>query len=97
MTITKVELVKLVMQESHLSKVEASNFINQFFEVIIQALESSAGVKISGFGNFMLRNKSERIGRNPKTREKHIIKARRVVSFKSGSCLKSLLKTSQDK
>lgn len=92
MTITRPDLVKVVMQESTLAHDDAKDFIDQFFEVMIQSLEVGSGIKVSKFGNFILRDKAPRIGRNPRTKIEHEIKARRVVSFRAGSSLKELLK-----
>ncbi|MBK46895.1 MAG: integration host factor subunit alpha [Gammaproteobacteria bacterium] len=91
MTITKNTLVELLHDEVGLNKREAKEFIEMFFESIKSNLESGNDIKISGFGNFILRNKSARPGRNPKTGEEVTIKERRVVTFKSGLKLKTKL------
>ena len=72
-----------------LSKADAKKLIDQFFESIRQTLEQGQHVKLSGFGNFVLRDKSTRPGRNPKTGEAIPVDARRVVTFKSGLKLKN--------
>ena len=89
MTITKNSLVNLLHDEVGLNKREAKEFIETFFEVIKLELENGNDVKISGFGNFNLREKSARPGRNPKTGEDVTISERRVVTFKSGLKLRS--------
>ena len=89
MTLTKSDLVKIVSEHSELRRNEAAKFVEDFFEVIIRVLESGEPVKIPGFGNFILRDKSARIGRNPKTKEEFPISARRVVSFRTSNVLKS--------
>lgn len=71
-----------------LSKPEAKEIVEQFFEEIRYALEHGQHVKLSGFGNFTLRDKPQRPGRNPKTGEAIPVAARRVVTFKSGLKLK---------
>tara|TARA_B100000927_G_C16347545_1_gene421927 strand:- start:220 stop:522 length:303 start_codon:yes stop_codon:yes gene_type:complete len=91
MTITKNTLVELLHDEVGLNKREAKEFIEMFFESIKSNLESGNDIKISGFGNFILRNKSARPGRNPKTGEEVTIKERRVVTFKSGLKLRTKL------
>ena len=91
MTITKDSLVEMVHNEVGLNKREAKELIECFFEQIKTSLENGNDIKLSGFGNFMLRNKSPRPGRNPKTGEEVTISERRVVTFKSGLKLKSKL------
>lgn len=92
MTITKNELAQIVMDNSDLKRVEAFKFVEDFFEIIIKSLETGDPVKITGFGNFILRDKSSRVGRNPKTKEIHLINARRVVSFRTSNILKNAIK-----
>ena len=91
MTITKNSLVNLLHDEVGLNKREAKEFIETFFEIIKLELENGNDVKISGFGNFNLRDKAARPGRNPKTGEDVTISERRVVTFKSGLKLRSKL------
>tara|TARA_Y100000768_G_C23693264_1_gene547883 strand:+ start:189 stop:485 length:297 start_codon:yes stop_codon:yes gene_type:complete len=91
MTITKDSLVEMVHNEVGLNKREAKELIECFFEQIKKSLEEGNDIKLSGFGNFILRNKSPRPGRNPKTGEEVTISERRVVTFKSGLKLKSKL------
>ena len=91
MTITKDSLVEMVHNEIGLNKREAKELIESFFEQIKKSLEEGNDIKLSGFGNFNLRNKAPRPGRNPKTGEEVTISSRRVVTFKSGLKLKSKL------
>jgi len=91
MTITKDSLVEMIHNEVGLNKREAKELIECFFEQIKVSLENGNDIKFSGFGNFILRNKSPRPGRNPKTGEEVTICERRVVTFKSGLKLKSKL------
>ena len=91
MTITKDSLVEMIHNEVGLNKREAKELIACFFEQIKASLENGNDIKFSGFGNFILRNKSPRPGRNPKTGEEVTISERRVVTFKSGLKLKSKL------
>ena len=91
MTITKNTLVEMLHNEVGLNKREAKEFIELFFETVKKNLENGNDIKISGFGNFTLREKNARPGRNPKTGEEVLIKERRVVTFKSGLKLKNKL------
>ena len=81
MTLTKAELSDLIFEKLGLNKTEAKDFVEVFFEEIRICLEKGEDVKLSGFGNFHLRDKSQRPGRNPKTGEAIPILARRVVTF----------------
>ena len=91
MTITKNSLIETIHAEVGLNKREAKEFIEEFFEIIKLTLENGNDIKFSGFGNFILRDKKPRPGRNPKTGEEVTISERRVVTFKSGLKLKSQL------
>ena len=91
MTITEDSLVEMVHNEIGLNKREAKELIESFFEQIKKSLEEGNDIKLSGFGNFNLRDKAPRPGRNPKTGEEVTISSRRVVTFKSGLKLKSKL------
>ncbi|ACT49971.1 MULTISPECIES: integration host factor subunit alpha [Methylovorus] len=88
MTLTKADLADLLFEQVGLNKREAKDMVEAFFEEIRTALESGDSVKLSGFGNFELRQKSERPGRNPKTGEEIPITARRVVTFHASQKLK---------
>ena len=91
MTLTKAELADLLFERVGLNKREAKDMVESFFEEIRLALENGDCVKLSGFGNFQLRNKPQRPGRNPKTGEEIPITARRVVTFHASQKLKSLV------
>ena len=97
MTLTKVELAENLVEKFNLNKREAKNLVEHFFEEIRQALESGDDVKLSGFGNFELREKSSRPGRNPKTGESIPVSARRVVVFKPGQKLRTRVEKSKVK
>lgn len=97
MTITKSELVQLVMEQSEFKRTEATKFIEDFFSIISASLEKGEEVKVPGFGNFMLRSKKARVGRNPKTGEEFPISARRVVSFRPSNILKLAIRDQQSK
>ena len=87
-TLTRAELVELIYSEVGISKTEASEIVDQFFEEIILDLIDGNSVKLTSFGTFSVKHKKERIGRNPKTKEEAIIDARRVVSFRASKELK---------
>ena len=89
MALTKADMTEQLYDELGFNKREAKELVEMFFEEVRAALEAGKNVKLSGFGNFELRDKSERPGRNPKTGEEIPIKARRVVTFHSSQKLKS--------
>lgn len=89
MALTKADMAERLFEELGLNKREAKEIVELFFEEIRKALEHGQQVKLSGFGNFDLRDKNERPGRNPKTGEEIPITARRVVTFRPGQKLKS--------
>jgi len=89
MALTKATIAETLFEELGLNKREAKELVEQFFEEIRTALENGYQVKLSGFGNFDLRDKKERPGRNPKTGEEIPITARRVVTFRPGQKLKA--------
>jgi integration host factor subunit alpha len=87
-TLTKADMVENLFDELGLNKREAKELVEMFFEEIRIALETGEHVKLSGFGNFMLRDKKQRPGRNPKTGKPIPVSARRVVTFRPGQKLK---------
>lgn len=86
--LTKADIADMLFEELGLNKREAKEIVEMFFEEIRHSLESNEQVKLSGFGNFDLRDKRQRPGRNPKTGEEIPISARRVVTFRPGQKLK---------
>ena len=88
MALTKADMADWLFDELGLNKREAKELVEMFFEQIRDSLAENRPVKLSGFGNFDLRDKSERPGRNPKTGEEIPISARRVVTFRPGQKLK---------
>lgn len=88
MALTKADLAECLYNELGLNKREAKEFVELFFERIRNALSNGDQVKLSGFGNFGLRDKNARPGRNPKTGEEIPISARRVVTFRASHKLK---------
>ena len=91
MTLTKAELADLLFEKGGFNKREAKDMVEAFFDEVRHALENGRGVKLSGFGNFQLRDKPQRPGRNPKTGEEIPISARRVVTFHASQKLKSMV------
>ena len=90
-TLTKAELAELLFEQVGLNKREAKDMVETFFDEIRDALERGESVKLSGFGNFQLRDKPQRPGRNPKTGEEIPISARRVVTFHASQKLKTMV------
>ena len=88
-TLTKAELADLLFEQVGLNKREAKDMVEAFFDEIGKALIRGESVKLSGFGNFVLRDKPQRPGRNPKTGEAIPISARRVVTFHASQKLKA--------
>ena len=89
MALTKADMAERLFDDLGLNKREAKELVEAFFEEIRGSLEVGRQVKLSGFGNFDLRNKNQRPGRNPKTGEEIPISARRVVTFRPGQKLKA--------
>ena len=87
--LTKAELAEKLFEDLGLNKREAKDMVDLFFDEIRDSLSRNEQVKLSGFGNFDLREKGERPGRNPKTGEEIPITARRVVTFRPGQKLKA--------
>ncbi len=89
MSLTKVDMAESLFNELGLNKREARELVDLIFEELVACLAVGEPVKLSGFGNFDLRDKKERPGRNPKTGEKIPVAARRVVTFRPGNKLKA--------
>lgn len=87
--LTKAGIAEMLFEDLGLNKREAKDVVECFFEEIRQSLENNESVKLSGFGNFELRDKTPRPGRNPKTGEEIPISARRVVTFRPGQKLRA--------
>ncbi len=92
MALTKAGMAAGLFNEMGLNKREARELVDSFFQELEASLVAGEQVKLSGFGNFDLRDKKERPGRNPKTGEKIPITARRVVKFRPGKKLKARVK-----
>jgi integration host factor subunit alpha len=90
-TVTKADIVEKVYQKIGFSKKEASELVELVFGTLKDVLQNGEKVKISGFGNFVVRNKNERVGRNPQTGEQIKISARSVLTFRPSQVLKAML------
>ncbi len=88
MSVTKADIVERVYKEAGFSKKEAADLVDLVFKVIKDTLARGEKVKISGFGNFHLKDKEDRVGRNPQTGDAMMISARRVLTFKPSQILK---------
>lgn len=88
-SLTKADLAEKLYEDLGFNKREAKELVETFFDEIRESLETNEPVKLSGFGNFELRDKKQRPGRNPKTGEEIPITARRVVTFRPGQKLRA--------
>ncbi len=92
MSLTKVDMAESLFNKLGLNKQEARELVDLCFEELIASLAVGEQVRLSGFGNFALRDKKERPGRNPRTGEKIPVSARRVVTFRPGKKLQARVK-----
>jgi integration host factor subunit alpha len=90
-TLTKAELSELLFERLGLNKRESKDMVEAFFELVHGSLVDATDVKLSGFGNFQIRRKAPRPGRNPRTGEAIPIKARNVVTFHASAKLKGMV------
>jgi integration host factor subunit alpha len=97
MTLTKADIVEQVFEKVGLTKKEATDSVEFVFETLKNELQSGNKVKISGFGNFLVRKKKSRVGRNPQTGEEMTITARSVLTFKPSQVLRAMLNKDLDK
>lgn len=95
MALTKADMAEHLFEKFGINKRDAKQLVENFFEEIRRTLEQGEEVKLSGFGNFELRTKNQRPGRNPKTGEDIPISARRVVTFRPGQKLKQRVSTAK--
>ncbi len=91
MTMTKADLVKIICEKMGFALKESTEIVEWVFEIMKETLESGEKIKISGLGNFNIRVKRPRKGRNPKTGQEIVILGRRVVTFKQSSVLRKVL------
>lgn len=94
--LTKAQLAELLFEQIGLNKRESKDMVDAFFDLIAESLVNGEDVKISGFGNFHIRTKAARPGRNPRTGEPVAIAARRVVTFHASPKLKEQVQASVD-
>lgn len=87
-TLTRADLAEALHKQVGLSRAESSGVVEQVLRHMCEALSHGDNVKISGFGTFMLRNKGERVGRNPKTGEEVPIAPRRVLTFRASQMMR---------
>ena len=88
MSLTKQDIANTLVKKTELTQTQALAITNEFFDQIIESLKNGEDIKLSSFGNFVVREKSPRPGRNPKTGEEVMISARKAVTFKAGPKLK---------
>jgi len=88
---TKAEIVEQIYERVGFSKKEAAELVEKVFQIIKETLAEGEKVKISGFGNFVVRQKNARKGRNPQTGQEILLEARRVLTFKPSLVLKNIL------
>ena len=91
MTMTKADVVKIICEKMGLGLKESTEIVDQVFEILKETLESGEKIKISGFGNFVVRQKRPRKGRNPQTGGEIVISGRKVVTFKPNNVLRKAL------
>lgn len=96
MTMTKIDLVKNICEKMSFALKESTEVVDQVFGIMKETLEGGEKIKISGFGNFNIRAKRPRKGRNPKSGEEIVISGRRVVTFKPGNVLRKALNRKSD-
>lgn len=89
---TKADLIDAIYERVGFSKKESARIVEMVFDLMKECLEDGEKIKISGFGNFVVRDKRSRIGRNPQTGEEIEITARRVLTFKPSQVLRNSLK-----
>ncbi len=94
-TLTRADLAEVIYQKVGLSRSESASLVEFIIEEVLSSLERGEEVKISSFGNFMVRDKRARIGRNPKTGEEVTITPRRVLSFRPSQVMKQRVDTGQ--
>jgi integration host factor subunit alpha len=91
MTMTKADLVKIMCEKMGFASKESTEIVDQVFDILKETLEGGEKIKISSFGNFVVRQKRPRKGRNPKTAKEMVISGRKVVTFKPSPVLRETL------
>jgi len=95
MTMTKADLVNIICEKKGFVAKESMETVDQVFDILKETLEGGEKVKISGFGNFVVRQKRPRKGRNPQTGQELMISGRSVVTFKPSLVLRKALNKSE--
>lgn len=90
---TKADIVEKIYEKIGFSKKESAELVDKVFDIIKETLEEGEKIKIAGFGNFVVKEKADRRGRNPQTGEEITISARKILTFKPSQVLKSTLNT----
>ncbi|MHC1698129.1 MAG: integration host factor subunit alpha [Deltaproteobacteria bacterium] len=90
---TKSDMVEKIYEKIGFSKKESAELVEMVFDIIKSTLESGEKIKIAGFGNFIVKEKADRRGRNPQTGEEIVISARKILTFKPSQVLKSAINT----
>jgi integration host factor subunit alpha len=88
---TKSDMVEKIYEKIGFSKKESAELVEMVFDIIKSTLESGEKIKIAGFGNFVVKEKADRRGRNPQTGEEIVISARKILTFKPSQVLKSAI------
>lgn len=88
---TKADIVEKIYEKIGFSKKESAELVDKVFDIIKETLEEGEKIKIAGFGNFVVKEKADRRGRNPQTGEEITISARKILTFKPSQVLKSTL------
>ncbi|MBI1922385.1 MAG: integration host factor subunit alpha [Geobacter sp.] len=88
---TKADIVEKIYEKIGFSKKESAELVDKVFDIIKETLEDGEKIKIAGFGNFVVKEKSDRRGRNPQTGEEITITARKILTFKPSQVLKTTL------
>ena len=96
MTMTKAEVVRIICEKMGFTPKESTEIVDQVFGILKETMEDGKKIKISGFGNFVVRQKRPRKGRNPKTGEEMVISGRRVVTFKPSTVLRKALNKKEE-
>lgn len=91
---TKQDLIRMMMEEMGYSRRDSKELIDKTFNTIKTAMLRGENIKITNFGNFMVRRKRSRVGRNPRTKEEHVIKERTTVVFRPATMLRKVMKKS---
>lgn len=94
---TKADIVERIHQKIGFSKKESAEMVESVFNILKSTLESGEKIKIAGFGNFVVKQKADRRGRNPQTGETITINARRILTFKPSQVLKSAINTEEER